>query len=85
MFNMFNPQSMVTEFDSKTKEYASTFLDTIEAFQVSSVKAFDQFTNNTFNIYTSKVIDTVKDMNDNAKEIVKSGKFKVVTATGHKE
>ena len=85
MFNMFNPQSMVTELDSKTKEYASTFLDTIEAFQVSSVKAFDQFTNNTFNIYTSKVIDTVKDMNVNAKEIIKSGKFKVVTATGHKE
>ena len=85
MFNYFNPQSMVTNFDTRTKEYFTTFLDTVAAFQISNVKSFDQLTDNLFNIYTSKVIDTVKDMNVNAKEIIKSGKFKVVTATGHKE
>lgn len=85
MFNMFNPQSMVDQFDAKNKAYAEAVLDTIEAFQVSSVKAFDQLTNSTFTTYTSKVIDTVKEINVNAKEIVKSGKFKVGITTGHKE
>jgi hypothetical protein len=75
MFNFFNPQSMVDQFDAKTKTYVQSVLDTIEAFQVSNIKSFDQLTNSTFTTYTSKAIDTVKEANVNAKEIVKTGKI----------
>ena len=84
MFNMFNPQSMVSQFDAKAKTYAESVLDTIEAFQVSSIKSFDNFTNSTFTTYTSRVIDTVKEVNENAKEIVKTGKLKSFAYVGHK-
>ena len=84
MFNMFNPQSMVNQFDYKTKAYAESVLDTIEAFQVSSIKAFDQFTNNIFDIYSSRAITALKEVNENAKEIVKTGKFKSFANVGHK-
>ena len=80
MFNMFNPQSMVSQFDAKNKAYAEAVLDTIEAFQLSNIKSFDDLTNS-----TSKLVNTVKETNVNAKEIVKSGKFKVGITTGHKE
>lgn len=63
MFNMFNPQSMVDQFDAKNKAYAAAVLDTIEAFQVSSVKAFDQLTNSTFTTYCDKTINTIKKIN----------------------
>lgn len=76
MFNMFNPQSMVSQFDAKTKAYAESVLDTVEAFQVSNIKAFDNFTNSTFTTYTAKAIETVKECSENAKEIVKTGKLK---------
>ena len=85
MFKMFNPQSMVNQFDAKTKAYAEAVLDTIEAFQLSNIKSFDDLTNSTFTTYTSKLVNNVKEANVNAKEIIKSGQFKVVTATGHKE
>ena len=84
MFNMFNPQSMVSQFDAKTKTYAESVLDTIEAFQVSNIKSFDTFTNSTFTTYTSKVIDTVKECSENAKEIVKTGKLKSFAYVGNK-
>jgi hypothetical protein len=84
MFNFFNPQSMVNQFDAKTKEYAESVLDTIEAFQVSNIKSFDQLTNSMFDIYTSKAIDVVKEANVNAKEIVKTGKFKSFAYVGNK-
>jgi hypothetical protein len=82
---MFNPQSMVNQFDAKNKAYAEAVLDTIEAFQLSNIKSFDELTNSTFTTYTSKLVNTVKETNVNAKEIVKSGKFKVGITTGHKE
>ncbi len=85
MFNMFNPQSMVNQFDAKNKAYAEAVLDTIEAFQLSNIKSFDDLTNSTFTTYTSKLVNNVKEANVNAKEIVKSGKFKVGITTGHKE
>ena len=83
MFNFFNPQSMVDQFDSKTKAYVQSVLDTIEAFQVSNIKSFDQLTNSTFTTYTSKAIDTVKEVNVNAKEIVKTGKLKSFAYVGN--
>lgn len=85
MFNYFNPQSMVTNFDTKTKEYLTTFLDTVTTFQVSNVKSFDQLTDNLFTTYTKKVVAVVDKINVNAKEIIKYGDFKVTTPTGHKE
>lgn len=85
MINFFNPQSMVSQFDTKNKAYAEAVLDTIEAFQLSNIKSFDDLTNSTFTTYTSKLVNTVKETNVNAKEIVKSGKFKVGITTGHKE
>ena len=63
MFNMFNPQSMVSQFDAKTKSYAESVLNTIEAFQVSNIKSFDQLTNSTFKTYCDKTINTIKKMN----------------------
>ncbi len=84
MFNMFNPQSMVSQFDAKIKSYAESVLNTIEAFQVSNIKSFDQLTNSTFTTYTSKVIDTVKECSENAKEIVKTGKLKSFAYVGNK-
>ena len=83
MFNFFNPQSVVTQMDAKAKEYAESVLDTIEAFQVSNIKSFDTFTNSTFTIYSDRIISAVKEVNENAKEIVKTGKLKFVNA-GHK-
>jgi beta-lactamase regulating signal transducer with metallopeptidase domain len=84
MFNMFNPQSMVSQFDAKTKSYAESVLNTIEAFQVSNVRSFDQFTNSTFTTYTEKLIIAVKEANENAKEIVKTGKLKSFAYVGNK-
>ena len=84
MFNMFNPQTMVNQFDAKTKEYTESVLDTIEAFQVSNIKSFDELTNSMFNIYSNRVIDFVKEANVNAKEIVKTGKIKSFAYAGHK-
>ena len=84
MFNMFNPQSMVNQFDAKTKAYAESVLNTIEAFQVSNVRSFDQFTNSTFTTYTAKVIEIVKECSENAKEIVKTGKLKSFAYVGNK-
>jgi len=84
MFNMFNPQSMVSQFDAKIKSYAESVLNTIEAFQVSNIKSFDQLTNSTFTTYTSKVIDIVKECSENAKEIVKTGKLKSFAYVGNK-
>ena len=83
MFNMFNPQSMVSQFDAKAKTYAESVLDTFEAFQISNIKSFDNFTNHIFDIYSSKLVNTVKEVNENAKEIVKTGKLKFVNV-GHK-
>ena len=83
MFNMFNPKSMVDQFDAKTKAYAESVLDTIEAFQVSNVRSFDQFTNSTFTTYTEKIISTVKECSENAKEIVKTGKIKSFLNVGN--
>ena len=85
MFNFFNPQSMVSQFDAKNKAYAEAVLDTIEAFQLSNIKSFDELTNSTFTTYTAKAIENIKECSENAKEIVKSGKFKVGITTGHKE
>ena len=84
MFNMFNPQSMVSQFDAKIKSYAESVLNTIEAFQVSNVRSFDQFTNSTFTTYTEKLIIAVKEANENAKEIVKTGKLKSFAYVGNK-
>jgi len=81
---MFNPQSMVSQFDAKIKSYAESVLNTIEAFQVSNIKSFDQLTNSTFTTYTSKVIDIVKECSENAKEIVKTGKLKSFAYVGNK-
>lgn len=83
MFNFFNPQSVVTQMDAKAKAYAESVLDTIEAFQVSNIKSFDTFTNSTFTIYSDRIISAVKEVNENAKEIVKTGKLKY-TYVGHK-
>jgi uncharacterized sodium:solute symporter family permease YidK len=83
MFNFFNPQSMVNQFDSKTKAYAESVLDTIEAFQVSNIKSFDQLTNSTFTIYSDRIISAVKEANVNAKEIVKTGKIKSFLNVGN--
>jgi len=84
MFNYFNPQSVVTQMDTKAKEYTESVLDTIEAFQVANIKSFDELTNKIFTTYTSKAIDTVKEVNANAKEIVKTGKLKSFTYVGNK-
>ena len=84
MFNYFNPQSMVKEFDSKAKEYAESVLDTIEAFQVSNIKSFDKLTNSMFTIYSDRIISAVKESTENAKEIVKTGKLKSFAYVGHK-
>jgi len=83
MFNMFNPQSMVSQFDAKAKAYAESVLDTIEAFHVSNIKSFDTFTNSTFTTYTAKAIENIKECSENAKEIVKTGKLKYAYV-GHK-
>lgn len=84
MFNYFNPQSVVTQMDAKAKEYTESVLDTIEAFQIANIKSFDELTNKIFTTYTSKAIDTVKEVNVNAKEIVKTGKLKSFAYVGHK-
>lgn len=83
MLNYFNPQSMITQMDTKAKEYTESVLDTIEAFQIANIKSFDQLTNSMFTTYTSKAIDTVKEVNVNAKEIVKTGKLKSFTYVGN--
>ena len=83
MFNFFNPQNTIEQFDAKTKAYAESVLDTFEAFQISNIKSFDQLTNSIFTTYTEKIISTVKECSENAKEIVKTGKFKY-TYVGHK-
>jgi D-ribose pyranose/furanose isomerase RbsD len=80
---MFNPQSIITQFDTKTKEYTESVLDTFEAFQVSNVRSFDQLTNSTFTTYTEKIISTVKECSENAKEIVRTGKIKPYPSAGN--
>ena len=80
---MFNPKSMVEQFDTKTKEYAESVLDTIEAFQISNIKSFDQLTNHIFDIYSSRAITALKEVNENAKEIVKTGKIKSFLNVGN--
>ena len=74
---------MVSQFDAKAKAYAESVLDTFEAFQISNIKSFDTFTNSTFTTYTSNIVENVKEVNENAKEIVKTGKLKY-TYVGHK-
>jgi hypothetical protein len=59
-------------------------LDTFEAFQISNIKSFDQLTNSTFTTYTAKVIETVKECSENAKEIVKTGKLQSFAYVGNK-
>ena len=83
MFNMFNPQSMITQFDAKTKEYAESVLETVETFQISNVRSFDNFTNHIFDIYSSRAITALKEVNENAKEIVKTGKIKSFLNVGN--
>ena len=84
MFNYFNPQSMITQMDTKAKEYTESVLDTIEAFQIANIKSFDELTNKIFTTYTNKEINTIKEENVNAKEIVKTGKLKSFAYVGHK-
>ena len=63
MFNYFNPQNIIEQFDTKTKEYAESVLDTIEAFQVSNIKSFDKMTGSMFKTYCDKTINTIKKIN----------------------
>jgi hypothetical protein len=51
-------------------------LDNLESFQISNIKAFDNFTNHIFDIYSSRTISVLKESTENAKEIVKTGKIK---------
>ena len=83
MFNYFNPQNIIEQFDTKTKEYAESVLDTVETFQISNIKSFDQFTNHIFDIYSSRAITALKEVNENAKEIVKTGKIKSFLNVGN--
>jgi len=74
MFNYFNPESTITQMNSKTKEYTESLFDTLEAFQVSHVKSFDKLTNNLFTSYSDNVIQSIKKINKSVKEVVIPGK-----------
>jgi hypothetical protein len=67
MFNFFNPQSIITQFDTKTKEYTESVLETFEAFQISNIKSFDKMTGSMFKTYCDKTINTIKKMNEEVK------------------
>jgi hypothetical protein len=74
MFNYFNPESTITQMNTKTKEYTESLFDTLEAFQVSNIKSFDKLTNNLFTSYSDNAIQSIKKINKSVKEVVIPGK-----------
>jgi hypothetical protein len=74
MFNYFNPESTITQMNTKTKEYTESLFDTFEAFQVSNVKSFDKLTNNLFTSYSDNMVQSIKKINSGMKEMMIPGK-----------
>jgi len=74
MFNYLNPESTITQMNTKTKEYTESLFDTYEAFQVSNIKSFDKLTNNLFTSYSDNAIQSIKKINKGMKEMVIPGK-----------
>ena len=77
MMNYMLPQAAVNHFDASIKNFFNSLIESNHAYAVAQVRAFDQLTGNTFNLHTSRTIETLKDAAENAKQIVKTGKIAI--------
>jgi hypothetical protein len=84
MYNYILPQQAVSHVDQKVKEFATSVTEGYYAYLISNIKSFDQLTGNTFNIYTKKVLETVKESEENAKQFIKSGKIQCSCTAANK-
>jgi len=71
------PQSAVNHFDASIKNFLNSLIESNHEYVAAQIKAFDQLTGNTFNIHTSRTLESLKDTAENAKQIVKTGKIAV--------
>lgn len=73
--NYMLPQSVVNHTDTQLKDYVNAMIESMFILTEHNVKAFDKLTGHTFSIHTSKIVDSTKDITENAKQIIKTGKF----------
>lgn len=84
MINYMLPQQVVIYADKQIKEYNDAIIDGYFAHAISNIKAFDNLTGSTFTTYTSKVVDSLKEVNENAKQFTRTGKISCPCCAGSK-
>ena len=75
MMNYMLPQAAVNHTDAQIKNFFNSLIESNHAYIAAQVKTFDQLTGNTFNLHTSRTLETLKDVVENAKQTVKTGKI----------
>jgi hypothetical protein len=74
MYNYILPQQAIAHADQKAKDYVTSLTEGYFAFVTSNIKSFDQVTGQTFTTYTKKMLESVKEAEENAKQFIKTGK-----------
>ena len=84
MYNYILPQQAVSHVDQKVKDFVTSVTEGYYAYIVSNIKSFDQLTGQTFNTYTKKMLETVNESEENAKQFIKSGKIQCSCTAANK-
>lgn len=84
MVNYMLPQQAVNHVDQQMKDFTDALIDGYFAHAISNMKAFDKMTGSVFNTYSSKIVDSLKEVNTNAKQFARTGKVTCPYCTGNK-